>query len=555
MQKEAQSIPEEASIRRPDKVLLATLVLGLIFCVQGMHWGRVEAWHPDQMAFVPLFHEGELPLKPPSFVRPPFHTYFNFFLAHMPALTAAQLVDAPLATTRSVDLVVSRTLTMLLFLGSVVLSYCISKRAFGRFAARATALILATSAGFVALSHSLTADIPLVSWMLLSLYFAQSILVEGRTTDYALAGFFAGIATATKYNGLAVGIAIVVAHWLSLNPFSWKQALISKRFFTGLAMVLIGFVLANPFSILDYRAFISDFMYTYTITPVYGGITGGTSYLRFFARFVEIIGLPSLILLTIALLVSVHSLFFKKAPSIAKKTFLVLLSVALVYFWKFGSFPRLPARFVAPVVPLWLIMAGAFWDRVRPRRVLVAGLLAAIVTYNVICSLYVGQRFVQDPRMEAQAWARSNIPGGSSIESTPYTPTWNKLGGVNLDDTRTPLLSVAERLFQDVAPDTRWVEVDFNQEEEGIEWFSIEQLLSRKPDYMAVDSLYYSRFTRNDSPASAYYSSVDAYFTDLLDEKYPYQIVFDKETNEVPTWIYPHDIDVLHNRIVILQKE
>jgi hypothetical protein len=157
--------------------------------------------------------------------------------------------------------------------------------------------------------------------------------------------------------------------------------------------------------------------------------------------------------------------------------------------------------------------------------------------------------------MEAQEWVRRNIPDGRSIESTPYTPAWNKLSGVSLDDTRAPFFSGRERYYQEVLPDNTWAEAHHAEETDGVQWYAIEQLLKRDPDYIALDSLYYGRFTLDESPKSQLYPSLHEYFSGLLHEEYPYRIVFDQETQDVPRWIYPREIDALHNRMVILQRE
>jgi hypothetical protein len=71
-------------IKKVDKTLLLSLVLGFGFCLYGIYWGWVETWEPDQMAFQNLFIEGKLHFNPGSFLKPPFHTYFNYFLSVFP---------------------------------------------------------------------------------------------------------------------------------------------------------------------------------------------------------------------------------------------------------------------------------------------------------------------------------------------------------------------------------------------------------------------------------------------------------------------------------------
>jgi hypothetical protein len=53
-------------------------------------------------------------------------------------------------------------------------------------------------------------------WMLAAFVCCQRIFERGRWQDYLLAGLLTGVAAATKYNGLGVGVAIPAAHFARL---------------------------------------------------------------------------------------------------------------------------------------------------------------------------------------------------------------------------------------------------------------------------------------------------------------------------------------------------
>ncbi|NEP02310.1 MAG: hypothetical protein F6K58_27365 [Symploca sp. SIO2E9] len=545
-----------------DKVLVIALFIGLIFCLYGINWGKVESWHPDQMVFKSLFHKGKLPLNPGWFGKPPFHTYFNFFLSKAPIyIIGEKNLNIPRIELRPLYLIWSRFLTVFLFLGSVSLVFKITRRFFGIFSSRIITLIFASSAGFIAYSHFLTTDIPVMFWMLVALYFSQNIFLRGKISDYVFAGFFTGIATATKYNGLAIGINIVVAHLLTLSPISWKsipwkELFLSKKLLVGLSMVVSGFVIGNPFSVLDYSTFISDFLYNFTVTPVYGGETGH-SYWKFFSRIIEIIGFPSFIFFAIACLFSLYLAFINRGQRLQIGGILLVLSAGLLYYYKFGSFPRLPTRFVLPIVPLWLIMSGPFWNKLKPNKIALSLVLIVAISYNVACSFYVGKRFSEDPRMVAQEWVKENIPENSYIESSGYTPKWNKIPGVKLRQKNLPFIDGRRRLFEQLFKDNPEILKELKGEatKENLiiaQWYSLEQLRKRRPDYIAIDSLYYQRFLESKSDL---YPSMNQFFQDLLNEKYPYKIVFDQESKVPPAWVYPQQIDFLHNRIIIFARK
>jgi len=492
-----------ARISQVDKVLAVALLLSLAFLVYGIHWGRVQPWNPDQMAYVRVFYPGELPLNPKMFLRPPFHIYLNYLLVHIPVFVVGTLCDWSSMAVRSVNLIASKMLTVGLFLGAVCLAFSISRKAFGLFPARAVALIFSTSAGFIALGHFLTVDVPVTFWMLLSFYFAQKILFDGTTRDYALAGFFAGISAATKYNGVIVGCAIVAAHLLSLDSTCWKEVRSHKKLLLGLVMILVGFLLGDPFAALDYRTFLRDFMYLYYTTPVYWGDAGGHNYIGFFLRIVDLIGLPAFVISFVALLFCIVYLFGSEEAT-RKKTLVLAISVLVPTYLILSSYPRLLARFIAPIVPFWLILSGPLWNRLRAQRLLVPVLLAVILAYNLVSGFYVGKRFIEDPRMDAQEWAIHNISPGSSVEYTPYSPRWDLIME-EVEATETQSFSGRKRIFAEIFGDNPWVQAKLENEGEGDLWFSEEQLLARNPDYVAVDSLFYSRFTEEGSLSGEYY--------------------------------------------------
>ena len=552
-----------------DLFLAIALLLGVIFVVHGIYWGWSEEWNPDQMAFRNLFRRGALPFEPTNFQKPPFLTYLNYFWTVLPfellgKVTAKLPGTAP--DLQLARLLWARFLIVLMFLGSIALIFRITDRFFGRMAARIVALIYATSAGFIVEAHYLTADTPLVFCMLIAFYFAQNIALQGNTRSYVLAGLFTGLATATKYNGLGLGIAIVAAHFLLEKPRSWatwRSAIFSQKLILGMAMIVGGFLIGNPFAIITFQKFIAWFWYNYKVTPVYDGTPATThSYLKFFTLFPEIIGFPVFLIFGTAFLFSFYFLFTAKdvVSENAKKGVLLLLSVFLLYYYKFGDFPRLEVRFVMPIVPFWLIISGALWQKLEKKQTLLLVGLTLLVVYNSISSFHVGSRFLDDPRMTVREWFKANVPEKSLVEGTSYTPGWNEISGVAVKDVRMPNVTGRRRLFTEIFKDDPWMlsmlvlrEGTEAQEQEKLQWYTIDQLIQRNPDYVAVGSLYFSRFYQ--PVFKQLYPDMNQFFESLLQQPAPYKIVFDRSSAPSPPLLYPREIDWVDNRIVVLKKQ
>lgn len=545
-----------------DRVLAIALFAAFAFSAYGMSWGRVECWNPDQMALRTLAKG----FKPHSYLKPPFHTYLNHAVVLWPIDRIEYLVREISGVRPNLNearLLASRLLVIGLYLGTVALAYGLARTFYNQQAARVVALLLATSAGFIAYNHFLTADSPLLFWMLLSATFASRILVAQQLRYYLLAGLCTGLATATKYNGLAVGIGLVVAHALALKRWQFKALVADGRLCLGLLMVPVGFIAGNPYAVFDWKKFSSDFVYNYTVTPRYEG-QEGVGYLDFAWAFPEIIGWPGALLVTAFVVLSLAALTRGDRDRLATKGFLLFTSILLLYAVKMGAFPRVPTRFVLPVVPFFILMAGAFFTSRLSGRWIYA-LVVPILIYNCACSLLVGARFNSDPRSGAQTWMEANVPPRSRIESSAGSPHWAKLPRLNaveirLDrprwnlvkphhavDVRLPPGNNRLALFSKIFAGERGIiEAAQTQERPPDEsFFTLAALQGRNPDYVAIHSFDYP------SPIPA----LNEFFRQLVNGDFPYRVVYDETSaRTIPLWGYPREIDFLEGRMMILAR-
>ncbi len=534
----------------------AALVLAAVLSVYGMWWGWGESWNPDEMAFRDVFYEGHF-LEPADYKKPPFHTYTNFVLSFGPFKLAQRI-----AKSHGMDwdvypymLLWSRTLQILMFLGIVYLSYRIVKRFADEAAAATVALLTATSAGFVLQAHFLTADIPVVFWMLVAFYASQSILFDTRVRTYLWAGLWIGVATATKYNGLAVGLALPIFH-VCANPgrawLTWGQL---QRLAAGVILVVAGFVLTNPYSVLDFKRFAADFAYNYAVTPVYNGRDPSQlGYMTFLKDIPEIIGWPVTLLTGIGALYALSR--WRRATIEERATVAASLGVFFLYFGQFGRAPRIEIRFVVPVASFLLIASAPLWSAtLRRYRAVTAAGLTALIAYNILASLWVGKRFAEDPRMTVQDWVRNNVPRHATIEASAYVPRWNKHPGMDIDDVRMPPVSGRRRVLSRVFSSNGSMVSDVlsREKDTNIDWYSAATLAQRQPAFVALDSMFYDRFL-NVKGAGRDYPEIRSYVLGLLDNNYGYHIVFDQNAQGAPAWLYPRDVDFVDNRIVILAR-
>jgi Dolichyl-phosphate-mannose-protein mannosyltransferase len=559
------SLPESAEqsrkIQRLDPLLVAALLLAFLFCLQGVTWGRVECWNRSQIALQSL-----RALRPGNYLKPPFHTYLNHVVVVWPitgALKIAQVPTERMKIANSAKLIGSRLVTIALFLGTIALAYSFSRRSYGRFSAVIIAFVFATSAGLIAHAHFLTADIPLLFWMLAALWASYRLASAPTTRNYAVAGFLTGISIATKYNGLAVGITLLVAHFFATKGASIRNIILSRQLGIGLSMVLLGFLFGCPTLLYEPKKFWDDFIYNYTVTPRYSGQPDHVNYLGAIGRIPEIVGLPGAILIAgLAILSCILILRRRDLSDAATRGFTLSSAVFLLYFLKVGTFPRAETRYVLPAIPFLILMIGPALQTLERRKWIFA-LLLPILIYNCLCSYLVGKRFNNDPRMRAQLWMVKNVARGSVIESSGTSPHWSKLPNfdareINLGrpdrpspparditDLRLPNMPGRFELFREAFPE--WVQplVTENERNPDQGLFTAAALEKRNPNYICIYSPDYR------VPVE----TVRRYYRDLLAGKFPYAVVFDARTPRAPKWIYPRTIDSLRGRISILQRK
>lgn len=540
-----------------DKVLITALALALIFGAHGMNWGRVECWNPDQMILGNLGRHG----VPKGYAKPPLLSFVaqGLVIGPIGALEGAlSMLHLPTSGIDQATLLGCRLLVIALYLCTICLVYETALLFFGIAAARFAALAMATGAGFAISNHFLTCDSALLMPMMGAFYFSAQICRRGKLSDYVLAGIFTGLAFNMKYNGLAVGIAIPVAHFLAPARGPFLNRAFAKPFLLSLLMVVAAALATNPFMILDYRAFKRDFLYNYAVTSTFGGLDNSPCYIPFLKQFFLIFGFPGTLLIAALAVGSIVTLAVRRPTTRQLQGFLLALAVFLLYYAKFGSFHRTEMRFSMPCAPFILLLTGPAVSALAEtkRRFLLAAVAIPTFAYSAACSYYVGTRFENDPRMGASQWLRQRLAGRSDlvIESSQACPNWYKWKALGLHavdaskwdgvrpangslDIRMPpvggLLRTAE--FMRVYANNKAVLEELRPPRDidaSNRLFTQDSLAGRKPDYIVLVQLNSSL----GPPA------VRDYYNALLSGNSSYRIAFDATSPQRPSWLYPKDI-------------
>jgi hypothetical protein len=239
------------------------LALGLVLAVAlglrlwGIRQGLPYAYNSDEDAhFVPRA-VGMLTLgwNPHYFANPPAFTDL-LRLVFSVWFGGRAGVDHTFATNPTAVFTVARVLAALLGTLAVWLLYLAGARLFDRGVALLAAALEAVAFLPVFYAHLALNDVPTLAPLTLSLLGTAGVLRRGRARDYLLAGVGLGLGCATKYTAgivLLPLLAAAAAQYLTAPPPVGRRVLI------GLALAgaaaLVSFLVADPYSVLDFHAF------------------------------------------------------------------------------------------------------------------------------------------------------------------------------------------------------------------------------------------------------------------------------------------------------------
>jgi hypothetical protein len=318
-----------------------------------------------------------------------------------------------------------RTLSVAFGAATVALLYRLGRRLDSAALGMLAAGFLAVSFLHVRDSALATPDAPLTFFVLLALFGAVGILKDGRSRDYVIAAVGTGLATATKYNGILVVVALVVAHGLRAKRagrrFHWVEA--APRLLLALSLAALIFLALDPYLFLDWPRAREGltWQWNYSRTGQYMDIGPAWRYhLTTSLRY----GM-GVILLGLALGGMLRAAWRRERGE------LVLLSFVLVFFVEMSTLKAIFVRYMTPLIPILCLFAAsaivALAAQVkRPTvRVAVIGALVAVAILEPLHSSLAYARLVHhvDTRVQALEFLRT-LPGGTDAATYGPSVTW-----------------------------------------------------------------------------------------------------------------------------------
>ncbi|UCE01856.1 MAG: glycosyltransferase family 39 protein [Candidatus Latescibacterota bacterium] len=448
------------------------IVLGLVAStlalrLYGLDWGLPQVYeeaYPFKKSW-PMWGWGDdqpFDLNPHFFNYPSFYFYTQFvgqgllFLILRAAGAIESVLDYRVlyALDKTSFYVMGRSITVLFATATVLVTFLVGRRVRGVSAGAIAAFLVAVNEVHIRKSQVIEVDVPLTLLVMCTLLFALRILDDPRTRNYVLAGVFAGLATSTKYSGVLLPLAILVAHVAAAPRPDAKPAraerraqrrgrrappaspappgsisrvlrsLTSRRLLLGAAAYVTALFLTSPYILLDFDAFWVGFNYERLHMKVGHFGLDESPAIVYYARVLtdSLLGWP---LALVSLAAFVYYVLWRRHAWALVLTIFPAVYVALI-----SSFSMKAERYILPLMPIACVLAGAFVQEMLSRRLarpVVRTAAAAVITLLLAAPSFVAYarglpRLRGDTRTLAREWIETNVPSGSYVVSETYGP-------------------------------------------------------------------------------------------------------------------------------------
>jgi hypothetical protein len=419
-------------MRRPDRTTLAlagVLLGALLLRLWGIRHGLPFSYNIDEEGhFVPVAigffgHD----LDPGYFLNPPGYTELLYAI-YAVWFGGREAVAHAYADDPSQVFLIARVTAALLGTVAVWLLHMTGARLFDRRVGLLAAALGAVAFLPVFYGHLALNDVPATAPATLALLGAALVLRGGGWRAALLGGLGAGLAAGTKYTAgivlLPLLTAVLVQAREQREPLLRAVAVPAAA---ACAAALGGFLIANPYALLDFEAFHAGVSRQRRLASgeelAKLGLTQRNGVVYYLWSLTWGLGwIPALAALGGAIRLVVRD----------RGLALVLLPAPVLYVLFMGVQERYFGRWLLPVLPIAILLAAygvMALARVvagrAPRIAIPAAalLVLALLAQGLVHSLHVDRVLARpDTRGSARMWLLANVPAGAKVVIEPFVP-------------------------------------------------------------------------------------------------------------------------------------
>lgn len=491
--------------------LVAIVLAGAALRFTGVGWGDAFVYHPDEGVIVKAaFHMvAAQDWNPHNFLYPSLLTDVVAGLAGIGhAITGLPVATGQegLFTTEFLPgqfgvFLAGRLLVATLGVATVVAVFAVARRLGGRGEGLLAAAIVAVAPIHIESSRYVTTDVPVT--LLCTLALAASIRAvdtPGHKRWWVVAAVCVGLATSTKWNGIAVAIVPAVLYLASAGRSGWAAAVFRSStpvvMVIAAALALVATTPAVAFAPGEVVSWLGQQAGAYT-SVAYAAVRGSGTQNSLAVAAQSVVAGFGLPVVGLALVAVAGLLVVRRRVEFAMALFVlayvVILSIPILHYPR-NALPALPFVAIAiGLLPRRLAALAATrrrgaedllrrTRRSRQLRIVLSAVIALAIVPALVQDVADARRLRKpDTRSVAYAWILANLPHNAVIAREQYTPQFLP------DQFR---LRNHDGLYQ-----------------RSLAWYR-----EQKVQYLIVSSYIYGRYV--DNPArpfdSAFYASVFA---------------------------------------------
>jgi Dolichyl-phosphate-mannose-protein mannosyltransferase len=423
------------NLRYRVPVIFGIVILAFLLRSWNLGWGLPHLTHPDEAQYahtaIRLFHRGEL--NPRFFNNPPFYTYA--ILAGMKTVCFWEEITGTVDSSRTFirkifpdptkAWLIARLLSALFGTAAVILAARIAGRFGGNLTRFGAALALAVCFLHVRDSHYAVNDMMACFLLTTAILFSLRAVDLSSIGNAVLAGIFAGLAIATKYNSgvvLAVLPAAIIIHRFSAGN-GLRPGFSSRAIISFMVAAIIFFIVGCPWVVLTPDIFRNGFLEQLSMgrLPWLGQtesspVVMGRALLQGF-------GWPLLLLAGMGAVI-----LWRQGKATAR----ALLVFLLLYLGMMSLSRLMFARRLIPILPVVAVLGGRGmesllvisrrrWSRAAAAAFCILA-LAVPLRKSIHHNLLLGR---EDTRIRAARWVLDNIPPETIIARDHYSPDFH----------------------------------------------------------------------------------------------------------------------------------
>ena len=403
-----------------DPFLLAVLVVAAVLRLYGLDHGLPFVYNPDEANIMARSLAVARGLDPGYYLYPSFFFYFLFGV-----MGALYVVGRAVGRYGSLGAFQERFFTdptdfylagrlvgVAAALATIVLTYHLAAKHFGRTAARASALFVAVAYFNVRDAHYLKHDVPSGFLLILALWAIDRATQRKTLQAYGVAGVALGVAFATHYYLIFLAPAFIAFHWASRRLEQFSHVIAAG------AVSAVTFFLLSPYVVLRLPVALEHMQGNRQIVLDRSMDTGARIFpsLGLYVDFLLTQGLGYLL---VGLTLVGVLLAWRRGL-----TELALWGVFPALFFAFITYTFFAGRYLNPILPCLTVFAGLSIASLETRfgkafAGLVAGLACLQPLYQ---SIQIDRLFAgDDTRTLARRWIVDNVASGETLVLQSYS--------------------------------------------------------------------------------------------------------------------------------------